>query len=67
MGQQHKNLDEDKATNHRKKRILLVDDDAVVEEWVVWAVWAAATVVEWIWSRLSTLRYLIIRLIRNIP
>jgi len=28
MGQQHKNLDEDKATNHRKKRILLVDDDA---------------------------------------
>jgi CheY-like chemotaxis protein len=26
--QQHKNLDEDKATNHRKKRILFVDDDA---------------------------------------
>ena len=27
MGQQYKNLDEDKATNHRKKRILFVNDD----------------------------------------
>ena len=27
MGQQYKNLDGDKATNHRKKRILFVNDD----------------------------------------
>jgi DNA-binding response OmpR family regulator len=28
MGPHHKNLDEDKTTDHRKKRILFVNDDA---------------------------------------
>jgi DNA-binding response OmpR family regulator len=28
MGQHYKNLDEDKTTDHRKKRILFVNDDA---------------------------------------
>ncbi|MGC1928617.1 MAG: hypothetical protein WA667_06550 [Candidatus Nitrosopolaris sp.] len=28
MGQQYKNLDEGKATNYRKKRILFVNDDS---------------------------------------
>jgi DNA-binding response OmpR family regulator len=28
MGQQYKNLDENKANNHRKKRILFVNDDS---------------------------------------
>jgi response regulator RpfG family c-di-GMP phosphodiesterase len=27
MGQHYKNLDEDKTTDHRKKRILFVNDD----------------------------------------
>jgi len=28
MGQAYKNLDENKANNHRKKRILFVNDDS---------------------------------------